>query len=638
MEQLSGYEQRLAELEAKIDGARLAPDIVIERAAGILAGRIGGRIDEVHTYLRLLAHQQRREVHDVAAEVLAAVQGDTPARTREVRAAVDEALRPAASRASGDGGPARAPQGAGSHWAGVVQQVLDEVGGRYLAVEPERNDTGQVAEFRIVAASPSVQDLSGRRGTDLVGRCAGELYPSVRDGPVWESWHATLTDGIPREVGPFPYVPRTDGGPVPIVLTARVRPIGTGLLSSWVRHDEDTRLAERIAQTERLGNLGWVEWDMVADTTVWSDELYRIYERDPLDGPLPRSESEAMALREDEPIRRQAREAFGRGETVDAVIRIRIGERVKHVRTVLDADRDTQGRPLRVYGIVQDVTARETSRAKLAEVERQLHEHQQNLAAEHRLAAQLQQIVLPIPASPFDLPGLRVAVRYLPAEQASRVGGDWFHATAARDGAVMLAVGDVAGHGIHAATTMAQLRHALAALAVTTTTEPAELLTHLNQLLYEADADGDVGTATAVIARYEPGPGVLTWAQAGHPAPLRSRVGTTTELARPYGPLLGAIRHPDYGTATTRIEPGDLLVFYTDGLIEHRDRTLAEGLAPVIATLNRITTEPRHQPLSDLLAQLRRANPDDDTCLLAARLLPRAGAAARPREDPDASS
>src|ERR671929_193516 len=79
--------------------------------------------------------------------------------------------------------------------------------------------------------------------------------------------------------------------------------------------------------------------------------------------------------------------------------------------------------------------------------------------------ARLQQIILPVPTVPFDLPGLRVAVRYLPAEQASRVGGDWYHAAASDDGRTVLAVGDVAGHGIHAATTMAQLRHALAALA-----------------------------------------------------------------------------------------------------------------------------------------------------------------------------
>src|SRR5205823_7517316 len=210
--------------------------------------------------------------------------------------------------------------------------------------------------------------------------------------------------------------------------------------------------------------------------------LYRIHERAPADGQLPSEESNAMILPEDEARRVEAAARFAEGEALDVTLRVRVGDRVKHLRTVADALRDATGRTLKVYGIVQDVTARETARAQLAEVERELREHRESLAAEHRLAAQLQQIILPIPEQPIELPGLRVAVRYLPAERASRVGGDWYHAATMSDGAVLLAIGDVAGHGLQAATTMAQLRHALAALTVTTT-DPAVLLSHLNRLL-----------------------------------------------------------------------------------------------------------------------------------------------------------
>jgi serine phosphatase RsbU (regulator of sigma subunit) len=127
---------------------------------------------------------------------------------------------------------------------------------------------------------------------------------------------------------------------------------------------------------------------------------------------------------------------------------------------------------------VQDVTDRENGVQRLSEAERQLAEQRRTLAAEHDLAAHLQQIILPIPDAPTELPGLKVALRYLPAGQECLVGGDWYHAAALRDGSVLLAVGDVAGHGVQAATSMAQLRHAPHALAVTTT-DPGRLLAHL---------------------------------------------------------------------------------------------------------------------------------------------------------------
>lgn len=621
MEAHQGYLHRLTELDARIGRVRLDPDVEHERAAGLLAGRIGCRVDEAHAYLRQLAAEQDRDVRAVAAEVLATLEAHTVTPPGRLRSAAAEALAdlrrlPGKRPAQAPARPGPAPDGA-ADWASVVQQVLDAVPGDHSALMPQYDGSGSVVDYRFVAVSPTVVDLSGRRGNQLIGLRVGEVYPTVAEGPVWDAWRAALADGQPRTVGPIPYVGSSAGSPTELTFTVRVQPVGSGLLNSWIRHDEQTRLAERMAQTERLGSLGWGEWDLVTDTTVWSDELYRIYERDPAAGPLPREESEALALPDDEPVRRQAAEAFGRGETVDVTYRIRVNGTVKHVRAVVDAVRDVDGRPLKIYGIIQDITAREVSRARLAEVQRQLREHQASLAVEHRLAAQLQQIVLPIPTAPIELPGLRAAVRYLPAEQASRVGGDWYHAAVARDGNVILAVGDVAGHGVHAAATMALLRHALTTLTATTTTHPAELLSHLNQLLYSSDPA--VSTATAVIVRYDPGTHQLVWAQAGHPAPLHTRAGVTTELPRPRGPLLGALPGPGYGTASLDLDEGDVLVLYTDGLIEHRSHSLEEGLAPVMATLNRVSAAHGPQPLDDLVAELRTANPDDDTCILAAR-------------------
>jgi len=257
---------------------------------------------------------------------------------------------------------------------------------------------------------------------------------------------------------------------------------------------------------------------------------------------------------------------------------------------------------------------------RLAEVERQLAEHRRSLAAEHEMAARLQQIILPLPEGPIDLPGLQVAVRYLPAGDVSLVGGDWYHAAALRDGSVLLAVGDVAGHGTTAATTMAQLRHALRALAVTTD-DPAVLLGHLNRLTCELDRETPETAATAAVARFDPATRRLTWAQAGHPPLLLSRGGRTAPLGRPVGPMLGVVDDAGYASLDRELQAGDVLLLFTDGLVEHRRCSLDEGMAAVIAAVDETVATCPDRPLADLLDRLRRANPDDDTCILACRVL-----------------
>jgi len=613
--------QQLApsDLASAADRARLDPDVTMARAAGVLAGRVGCLVDEAHAYLLRQAAQEGRAPDVVAREFLMGMQRP-PGAAQVMDAAVERELRsthhPAARAHPAPEGPPRpAEPDSAMDWAVVVQQVLDAMPGSHVALLPVY-DGDRVVDYVTVAVSPGHIDFSGEQVTRMLGRRICEVYPAVVDAPTWQTWRDVLADGQPRQVGPFPYTGGSGRAPTEALITARVRRVGPGLLSTWVRHDEEAWLAERVAQTERLARLGWGEADLVTGLTAWSDELYRIYERDPTLGLSSSAEQNALTLPEDQPIRRQAAQAFDRGDTVDVTYRVVVNDRIKHLRTIVDAVRDSQGRPLKVYGIVQDVTAHETSRMQMAEVQRLLREHQQTLAVEHRLAARLQQIVLPVPTEPFDLPGLRAAVRYLPAEEADRVGGDWFHAAPADDGSIVLAVGDVAGHGIPAATVMAELRHLLAGLTMTTTSDPAQLLWHLNRLLCARAA---TTTATAAVARYDPDTCQVQWAQAGHPAPLRTRAGATAALTRPHGILLGAVASASYETATFLLQPGDLLLFYTDGLIEDRLRGLDEGLAPVVTALDRIAASATVQPLADLLAQLPRANPHDDTCILAVR-------------------
>ncbi|MET0415653.1 MAG: SpoIIE family protein phosphatase [Actinoplanes sp.] len=595
-----------------VSGLRLAPGeagrATIERAVGLLAGRAHCRIAEAHRHLLRMAADQNRDVLEVAAGVLRLLdvadydlnlpRQATPGLSQLVEAAMSNTAPVV---------PIRRFQ----PWIAMVQRVLDVSPGMAAYLTAERDPAGRLIDLVWTAVSPEAVTPDGLHGAELLGRRISEHFPAVLASDRWRAYAEVLDTGAPAEIDPFRIADGT--------YSVRAHRLGQGLLLSWTRHDEHlSRQHDRIAGTERLGNLGWGEWDLVSGKITWSDQLYRIYERDPALGPLPRAESESMVVAEDEPLRVAAVAAFERTERADLTVRVRIGGRIKHLRTVADAVRDTDGTPLRIFGIVQDVTARETGAQRLAEVERQLAEQSRTLAAEHELAGRLQRIILPLPDGPIELPGVKVALRYLPAGQESLVGGDWYHAAELRDGSVLLAVGDVAGHGTPAATTMAQLRHALRALAVTTS-DPGELLGHLNKLTCDLERETPELSATAVLARFDPIRRELLWAQAGHPPPLLSRDGRTTPLARPAGPMLGVVEDATYETARLDFRIGDLLLLYTDGLIEHRRRGVDDGLASVIAAVDDAVRAAPQQPLAQLLSRLRQANPDDDTCILAAR-------------------
>jgi len=589
-------------------GAAEANQATVERAVGLLAGRAHCRIADARRHLLRMAADQRQDVRDVAAGVVRLLDvpdaDDGAARrppvvTQLVEAALAGTAEPAAAVRRFE------------PWIAMVQRVLDASTGMAAYLAAERDPAGRLTDLIWAAASPEATTPDGLHGTQLIGQRISAHFPEVLITDRWLAYQDVLDTGNAAEIGPFRY---QDG-----LFSVRANRLGHGLLLSWTRHDDGlSRQSERVASTERLGNLGWGEWDLVSGEIHWSDQLYRIYERDPRLGPLPRAESEALILAEDQPLRLAAVAAFERAERVDLTLRVRVGGRVKHLRTVADAVRDADGRPLRIFGIVQDVTVQETGARRLAEVERQLDEQRRSLAAEHELAGRLQRIILPIPDGPIELPGLKVALRYLPAGQESLVGGDWYHATELRDGSVLLAVGDVAGHGTAAATTMAQLRHALRALAVTTS-DPGELLGYLNRLTCDLERETPELSATAVIARFDPVRRELVWAQAGHPPPLLSRDGRTAPLTRPPGAILGVLEDATYRTARLEFRTGDMLLLYTDGLVEHRLRGVDDGLASVMAEMDAAVRASPQQPLAQLLARLQQANPDDDTCILAAR-------------------
>jgi hypothetical protein len=218
------------------------------------------------------------------------------------------------------------------------------------------------------------------------------------------------------------------------------------------------------------------------------------------------------------------------------------------------------------------------------------------------------------------VPGLQMTARYLPAPDASQVGGDWYDAFTLSDGATALAVGDVVGHDLEAAAGMAQLRNMLRAYAWAHNEPPSRIVARLDAAVMHIT---DVTMATMIFARIEErddGHWALTWTNAGHPPPLLiSHDGLAHYLTDGHGILLGTGVHAPRTDATALLPPGSTLLLYTDGLIEAAGRSLDEGLQ----TLRRHAAALAHRPLASLtdqvLRRVRHVRNDDDVALLAVR-------------------
>lgn len=283
---------------------------------------------------------------------------------------------------------------------------------------------------------------------------------------------------------------------------------------------------------------------------------------------------------------------------------------VRHIRVIAEPVTDSAGDLPAVRGAYQDVSAQHWTEVALAATRDRLADTEERVVERNRLALQLQQAIMPPAPAPIDTAGLRVAVRYRPAEKEHLVGGDWYDAVVLPSQQILLTVGDIAGHGIEAATGMVVLRNALRGLAATGA-GPAQLLAWLNTVAHHL---AEQITATAVCGLYSPQTGLLRWARAGHLAPLLVRDSEARSLPLPRGMLLGALPDATYEEQRLTLAGGDRLLLYTDGLIERRGVSVDHSMEQLAALAS--------GPLPDLDEQLdrllthSRSDTDDDTCLI----------------------
>ncbi|WP_317621474.1 SpoIIE family protein phosphatase [Streptomyces sp. CBMA123] len=474
--------------------------------------------------------------------------------------------------------------------------------------------------FVVRHVNPSFVDFAGRPTVAIVGRRLLEAYPlAAEPGGLAEMIEHVFATGEPFRTQEMRLAALVDGVPLTTRAQVSISRHGTHLVVVWRLDDGTPRVARLLQHAQRLGRIGGFEENLGTRQIAWNETLFELHGLAPGSQPISLEQLAEHAHPDDRhTIGRFLRTLLHHRRPASTAFRLQRPDGVtRHIRVVAEPVHDP-GSGLRVVrGAYQDISAQHWTEVALAATRDQLAQSEQQAAERSRLALQLQHAIMPPARGPLDLHDLHVAVRYRPAEKDHLVGGDWYDALVLPTGDVLLCVGDVAGHGIEAATGMVALRNALRGLAATGA-GPAQLLNWLNSVTHHLT---DNVTATAVCGLYEPATRRLRWARAGHPPPVLLREGRARTLPQLGGILLGALDQADYQEDEFVLEAGDTLVMYTDGLIERRDESLQASLS------NLMTLSERAHRLSadsadgleghlDHLLQYSSADTDDDTCLV----------------------
>jgi PAS domain S-box-containing protein len=373
------------------------------------------------------------------------------------------------------------------------------------------------------------------------------------------------------------------------------------------REEVEGRLRQRerqLAEAQRVAHIGSWEWLIPENTVSWSDEMFRIHGHRPQSFTVTFERAIAQVVEEDAPrIRTNAEAVLRAGRQGDRpgleyrIVRPDGVERVLLARSRVYLG--PSGEPVRMVGTVQDVT--ESKRAE----------------AEHRIAETLQRSLLPerLP----DIPGVALAARYVPASAEMQVGGDWYDVVQLPTGSVGLAIGDVAGHGLRAASVMGQLRMALRAYAMEEDS-PAAVVARVDQLVHRL---GLTHMATLAYLVFDPDSGVVRFTNAGHPPPLviADGGGRSAYVGEALAPPLGADFPGRFEEGSFELAPGSTVLLYTDGLVEKRGGSIRDGLAR-LQDLAAGGGEDLDALCDHLLDAMLGGHVEDDVALVAMRAVP----------------
>ncbi|MDI9883275.1 SpoIIE family protein phosphatase [Streptomyces sp. HNM0645] len=453
---------------------------------------------------------------------------------------------------------------------------------------------------------------SARHVHGPAGRPLAEVFPAMHADLVRLA-RTARESAAPQRVARVP-VEHRPGDPDPLH-DVRVLPVGPDrTVVFWHGATNPELSLSRVLG--RLENLAAFEDDLITGKSRWSEQAFRIFGLEPGSSPVPLRRLAPHLHREDTgKLNDLLMELTQRREGTDTVVRaVREDGGLRHLRIAAEPLL-TGGVLTGITGVYQDVSAQHHTEIALSATFDRLTAAQTQAALRHQLVLQLQQAIVPEVPELQLLPGLQVAARYRPAAEEYRVGGDWYDVLPLPDGRVLVVTGDIAGHGIDSVTGMVALRNALRGLAFTGHT-PGRLMAWLNEVTLQTHGHP---TATAVCGLYDPSDRSLCWASAGHLPPVLLREGAADLLEPPRSILLGAVPAAAYQETVTRLEPGDTLMLYTDGLVESRRTGIDESLDRLRRAVERLAPAGLDEQADALLAAVT-GDTDDDTSLVVVRV------------------
>ncbi len=485
--------------------------------------------------------------------------------------------------------------------------------------------------MRFLYANPEFVSMHGLATREHVGRTISEVVPPAYAATVEPHVAEVLTTGaVHRDVETRADIgnatkqlllnlfPLCDPDDEVIAAVIAVQDLTT---SHEVAELEGLRLhaewTDRLDRTQRVGGTGSWERDLRTGRVMWSANLCRIA------GVThsPNTLEEVLALVHPDDLDR-ARASFTgltlHTPTPDVEYRLCTPDgRVVVLSSIAEPVADNTGTVVALRGMCVDRTARRTAEADARAAVLRADEMTAQLKDERQIVLQLQRALLP-PSIP-DVKGAELAAAYQPANSSAGVGGDFYDAFPLPDGRLSIVVGDVIGHDVEATVTMGRVRSAIRAYAMQDPL-PGRVLRELNRLVCSC---GDMTMTTVFYGVYAPSDGTLRYANAGHPHPLLVRGGVARPMAHRHGLITGAVKHAEYLAFETSLLPDDVLIVYTDGLVEHRDDDIDTGIQNLCAA---VTAPHLPEHLEDLVpAVINAVAPEqgrDDICVLALRHRP----------------